>query len=319
MVYFFAANLSSVEKQEIKTVRIVKRESERRQRDRERSSLQPGNSEWSAHHAAGTLDQLLEEDSMAQYSSRSTSLPRGFQANQPQYQPMYNPNAAYQQEQARQYLYQTDSTPTYQHRSHANPPNTLSLTNVNNPFDNMMSTSSASINNKFVSSPSLINNNEYATNHQDMMQMSHSKYGYQKSAPILPLPVTSNNYSLPKHSMSHSAPYMDGSMSEMNRMSYTNGIMSPGLSKTASINSLTKGNAELSPVFTSEAARQIIIEMAGEKNGIVKSNGSQHRRQVPKEKRRHYTAPHHLSAKALDQTNGDDFFYQEVSHTFIAS
>ncbi|XP_062557360.1 uncharacterized protein LOC134222215 isoform X5 [Armigeres subalbatus] len=107
----------------------------------------------------------------------------------------------------------------------------------------------------------------------------------------------------------------------------------PGLrAKTESIQSLTM--SEQSPVFQSEAAKQIIHEMVGHGPESVShkqqqqqqgaSNGSssnghststterqkqkaehmaqqnKHRRSVPKEKRRHHTAPHHVTAKQLE-------------------
>lgn len=81
------------------------------------------------------------------------------------------------------------------------------------------------------------------------------------------------------------------------------------MSKTSSIGSLTRSHMELSPIFKSEAAKQIITEMSSD---TVK-NGSLHRRQVPKEKRRHYTAPHHLSAKTLSEMP-KDMFNPEVSN-----
>lgn len=77
------------------------------------------------------------------------------------------------------------------------------------------------------------------------------------------------------------------------------------ISKTSSIVSLTR-SVELSPIFKSEAAKQIITEMSEPKNGSL------HRRQVPKEKRRHYTAPHHLSAKTLNEIP-QDAYNQDVS------
>lgn len=182
-----------------------------------------------------------------------------------------------------------------------NPPNTLSLTNVNIPFENM-SVSSANSSNKYLSSPSL-NNNDYLTNHKDTSNYYSSKYGYPDQY--------STNYALPKETVSRSIPYLDSPI-DINRP-LTNGPLSSEPLKNGSVNSLTKCNAELSPVFTSEAARQIIIEMAGEKNGFVQNNnGSQHRRQVPKEKRRHYTAPHDVISKTLEKSADDDIFYQEV-------
>lgn len=81
------------------------------------------------------------------------------------------------------------------------------------------------------------------------------------------------------------------------------------ISKTSSIGSLTR-HMELSPIFKSEAAKQIMSEMSGEV-----TNGSLHRRQVPKEKRRHYTAPHHLSAKTLNELP-KDVFNQDVSVSY---
>lgn len=59
------------------------------------------------------------------------------------------------------------------------------------------------------------------------------------------------------------------------------------------------GKFELSPVFKSEAAKQIITEM--------KKPVNNNRRSVPKEKRRHHTAPHNnLIMKSLNQLPTDD-------------
>lgn len=80
------------------------------------------------------------------------------------------------------------------------------------------------------------------------------------------------------------------------------------MSKTSSIISLTRSNIELSPIFKSEAAKQIVTEM--------NDNGSMHRRQVPKEKRRHNTAPHHLSAKTLNEMPKDGY-NQDVSFSYL--
>lgn len=59
---------------------------------------------------------------------------------------------------------------------------------------------------------------------------------------------------------------------------------------------------ELSPIFKSEAARQIIIEMSTHDNPKQTN-----RRAIPKEKRRHYTAPYNnLIMKSLNQLPTDD-------------
>lgn len=80
--------------------------------------------------------------------------------------------------------------------------------------------------------------------------------------------------------------------------------------KTESIQSLTKTIGDLSPVFQSEAARQIIIEMSGntsEENNEKVPLAQKQRRAIPKEKRRHYTAPNTLNAKSMQeiQTEND--------------
>lgn len=63
------------------------------------------------------------------------------------------------------------------------------------------------------------------------------------------------------------------------------------------------GKIELSPVFKSEAAKQIITEMSSQDSKKLQLN----RRSIPKEKRRHHTAPHNnLIMKSLNQLPTDD-------------
>nr|XP_023015064.1 uncharacterized protein LOC111504637 isoform X2 [Leptinotarsa decemlineata] len=81
---------------------------------------------------------------------------------------------------------------------------------------------------------------------------------------------------------------------------------------TSSTDVSTDKSPELSPVFKSEAARQIITEMS------VHDNPKQsNRRAVPKERRRHYTAPHnHLIMKSFNQLPTDnDAFNKMVMNT----
>lgn len=244
-ILFFTANLSNVEKQEIKTVRIVKRESERRQRDRERS-LQPL-TDWPSNTINTNLDQFIEDELVQSFNNnRASSLPR-----------------------------------TDYYKSPPNPPNYLQIGEKN-----------MDISPKYVSSPSL--SYDYSQNMSSLnssYSRSYNPSGYDR--------------------MSLSAQYTI-SPTESTR-TLTNDPMS--MSKTSSIVSLTRSNMELSPIFKSEAAKQIITEMSGEPK-----NGSLHRRQVPKEKRRHYTAPHHLSAKTLNELP-KDAYNQDVStmNVFLTS
>ncbi|XP_063375512.1 uncharacterized protein LOC134663083 isoform X5 [Cydia amplana] len=231
------ANLSNVEKQEIKTVRIVKRESERRQRDRERS-LQPM-SDWPSNNITANLDQFLEEELIQSSNySRSSSVPRTDFSKFEEY---------------------------YSKPQPAEPPNYLRLN------DKM---SSMELSPKYPSSPSL-SNYDYSRDISSLSSSynrSYEKSGYDKTISI-------------------STQYLNSPTDSARTLT------NDPLSKTSSIGSLTRSHMELSPIFKSEAAKQIITEMSGD----VPKHGSLHRRLVPKEKRRHNTAPHHLSAKTLNE------------------
>lgn len=88
------------------------------------------------------------------------------------------------------------------------------------------------------------------------------------------------------------------------------------LSRTSSTPSISQYEKDaspvLSPVFKSEAARQIITEIGQE------TPKNKNRRAVPIEKRRHYTAPHNnLIRKSFNQlpTTDDDTFNKAVLET----
>ncbi|KAI5633403.1 PH domain-containing protein [Phthorimaea operculella] len=232
------ANLSNVEKQEIKTVRIVKRESERRQRDRERS-LQPM-SEWPNTSLTANLDQFLEEELMQNNYSRASSLPRTDFSKFEEY-------------------YSKPSAPE--------PPNYLRLNDKN-----------MELSPKYPSSPSL-------SNYDYSREISSLSSSYNKS-------YDRSGYD---RTISLSTQYLNSPTDSAKTLT------NDPLSKTSSVMSLTRSHMELSPIFKSEAAKQIITEMSGD----GPKTGSLHRRQVPKEKRRHYTAPHHLSAKTLNEMPKD--------------
>ncbi|KAG7309321.1 hypothetical protein JYU34_005266 [Plutella xylostella] len=232
-------NLSNVEKQEIKTVRIVKRESERRQRDRDRS-LQPM-ADWPGSALTANLDQFLEEELIQSMQppnyGRASSVPRN-----------------------------TDFSKFEEYYSKPQqnePPNYLKLNNM---------TSSMELSPKFPSSPSL-SNYDFSQNISSLSSSYNKNYdrsGYDRTISV-------------------STQYLNSPTDSARTLT------NDPLSKTSSIGSLTRSHMELSPIFKSEAAKQIITEMS---DGT--KNGSLHRRQ-PKEKRRHNTVPHHLSAKTLNE------------------
>lgn len=240
------------DKQEIKTVRIVKRESERRNRDREKDR-----SNTSTH----SLDQVLEEEAQIfeDYTNyhRSKSLPRGYETHEA--------------------FVQNQDIQTY----------------ANNLKDYYSMTANG--------------NNSYPVSMIDRKADLYSGCDRQQAK---------------------------SSASKQPNFSLVNPEL-PGLrTKTESIQSLTI--SEQSPVFQSEAAKQIIHEMVGngpEQQGTANgSNGhsmstaerqkqkaehmaqqNKHRRSVPKEKRRHHTAPHHVTAKQLELLQSENDMNKNVS------
>lgn len=215
------SNLSQQEKQEIKTVRIVKRESQQRQRDRERTG-----------YLSQNLDQVLEEEAQ-----------------------LFN-NAI-----------NSDSYNAYQ-RSKSLPRTYMETHEV------------------FSQSPAAQMQAKYTNDYYNSINVQSNNY------PLSIIDRTADLYSDP------SAQQQMQQM-EKNYMNYypPNGNLSQ---KAESIQSLTKMVGEMSPVFQSEAARQIIIEMSGNSGDEEKvPNANKQRRAVPKEKRRHFTAPHHVNAKTV--------------------
>ncbi|CAG4959818.1 unnamed protein product [Colias eurytheme] len=234
-------NLSNVEKQEIKTVRIVKRESERRQRDRERS-LQPM-TDWSSNITAN-IDQFLEEELVQPLNNyRASSLPRTDYNKFEEYYAKQNTEAPYLR------------------------------------FEKNMELSP-----KYPSSPSLSNYDYSRDISMSSYTKSYDRSGYDR--------------------MSLSNQYLNSPTDSARTLT------NDPISKTSSVMSLTRSNIELSPIFKSEAAKQIITEMSD-----TQKNGSLHRRQVPREKRRHYTAPHHLSAKTLNELPKDSYKHDAMGRS----
>ncbi|XP_018569037.1 uncharacterized protein LOC108909240 isoform X3 [Anoplophora glabripennis] len=97
-------------------------------------------------------------------------------------------------------------------------------------------------------------------------------------------------------------------------LSRQNSISSPNLPQcsdgrtTSSTDVSTDKSPELSPIFKSEAARQIITEMS-----IQDTPKHNNRRAIPKEKRRHYTAPHNnLIMKSLHQLPTDSNAFNKM-------
>lgn len=216
-------NLSQQEKQEIKTVRIVKRESQQRQRDRERTGYLSQNLDQVLEEEAQLYNNTVNSDAYNAYQ-RSRSLPRSYMET----------HEAYNQ------------------------------------------------------SPGVQVPLKYSNDYYNSINVQGNSY------PVSIIDRAADLYSDSTASQTHQV--------EKNYINYysSNGNLSQ--QKAESIQSLTKMVGEMSPVFQSEAARQIIIEMASGNSGdddVKVPNANKQRRAVPKEKRRHFTAPHHVNAKTV--------------------
>lgn len=223
------AGLTQQERQEIKTVRIVKRESGRRQREsRERSNSTSIN-----------LDHVHEEDSMLDDMQTLSS-------------------------------YRSNTFEPY------NPMSMSESANSKNPFLSDMS----------VSYPSKSSLGKSATDLSNYYPVSMSERNYV-------------NYDFEFGTQSNNNNSAGPSKGSLSLLAVSGGLKS----KTESIQSLTKSIGDMSPVFQSEAARQIIYEMSGntsEENSDSKMPLShKHRRTIPKEKRRHNTAPNNVLPKEV--------------------
>lgn len=233
------SNLSQQEKQEIKTVRIVKRESQQRQRDRERTGFLSQNLDQVMEEEAQLFNNAINSEAYNAYQ-RSKSLPRTYMET----------HEAFNQ----------------------------------SPVGQMQS--------------------KYTNDYYNSINVQRNNY-----------PVSIIDRTADLYSDSSSSQQIQMQM-EKNYKNYypSNGNLNQ---KAESIQSLTKMVGELSPVFQSEAARQIIIEMSSGNSGDESTskvpNANKQRRAVPKEKRRHFTAPHHVNAKTVQTIQSENDMNKNVS------
>lgn len=281
------ANFTNTEKPEIKTVRIVKRESERRHRDRtERNGLT---------NSMQNLDQVLEEEQ--------------FQVQQPQQQHHHNSydvgsggasnRSSYVDERSKS-LPRTYNEPlkTSRHSSlmhRAQKQNSAYADSLygamngtkfnNNQGFSLVNGGSASGDGREYSSQgpkeylNPLANAYFAKQLQQQQQQNHDQH-------------RSHHYA--QHQLNYSYVSSNGLDSKFESVSNLS-------HKTDSVQSLNKSLTDLTPAFQSEAAKQILNEMSAgsaseDTEKVIDRVPAQHkyRRAVPREKRRHYTAPNNV-------------------------
>uniref|UniRef100_A0A182NAB3 Pleckstrin homology domain-containing protein n=1 Tax=Anopheles dirus TaxID=7168 RepID=A0A182NAB3_9DIPT len=284
--------------QEIKTVRIVKRESERRMRDKEKND----------RNLALSLDQVLEEEAqlMEDYQ-RSKSLPKGYETHELFVQGVHENTAG------------------------GAIGSTTSTIDSNRLMHDYYSSVAASANGNSYPVSLIDRQADLYTGHfEAALQSKYIANGGANGGSV--------NRSVGINSSYSSNTYLTSAPSAMSA-----GTIGGGLKrKTESIQSLTNADTEHDPVFQSEAAKQIINEMStgvsmsavggngdggGDSSGTGETKGSRdgqqqyqqqqqqqrqlaqqnrQRRAVPKDKRRHHTAPHHVNAKSIELMHSEN-------------
>ncbi|XP_052895792.1 uncharacterized protein LOC128302981 [Anopheles moucheti] len=286
-----AGTMNAADKQEIKTVRIVKRESERRTRDKEKND----------RNLALSLDQVLEEEAqlMEDYQ-RSKSLPRGYETHE---------------------LFVQSHEALGGEGVMGGAATTMDGSRLMNDYYSSV-VASANGNSYPVS---LIDRQAdlYTGHFETGLQSKYITNEMNSGGGVGRSSGLSNSYQANSYLTSGNAGISASALGGLKR-------------KTESIQSLTNTDAELDPVFQSEAAKQIINEMAtgtnmavGENSGDSSGSGetkppaskdeqqyqqqqrqqaqqNRQRRAVPKEKRRHHTAPHHVNAKSIELMHSEN-------------
>lgn len=268
------SNLAGQEKAEPKTVRIVKRESERRHRDRERGQVAS---------SVQNLDHVTEEEAQfIEDFNRSKSLPRSYLDTQELYtQPESKADRMMMQHQ------QPTASPMYS----SSPAIPIKYTDYYSMSSNSQQQQQQPI------YPVLMSSVDTYMHRNNLPQ---SSYPSQKSQHE---PVQSKN---PFHMyMTPSEPIQPA-------------VHSTGMrQKTESIQSLTKAVGSLSPIFQSEAARQIITEIAGntsEENNEKIPLAQKKKRATARDSRRYMTAPSNtLNAKSMQNIQSENDMNKNVS------
>ncbi|EDV90688.1 GH14270 [Drosophila grimshawi] len=267
------ANLSNLEKQEIKTVRIVKRESERRHRDR---------SERGLSNSTQNLDQVLEEEQYAQQQQQ--------QYAHSMEEPMTNGHHNRSKSLPRNY----SEPPKSRHSRHMNGKQNGHHYNGVNDYDR-----NSNYEQHQAPPPPAPQSNGHHHHHHHQQQQQQQQHQREQREHLNPL---ANAY-FAKQLQQQAHPARDSARVALR-------------TKTDSMQSLNKSLTDISPepVFQSVAARQIINEMSAgsaseDTEKIVERvppPHHKHRRAVPREKRRHYTAPNNVNQKAMEKVQAEN-------------
>ncbi|KYN03304.1 hypothetical protein ALC62_05854 [Cyphomyrmex costatus] len=287
----FAGLMHNREKQEIKTVRIVKRESERRQRDRGDRIGNLGIPLTNGLQAKAQLGRVVEESPIVHAQStvqlselddvqfqRSMSLPRGFGGQKQQtgihYGPVIPPPRSDSMHALKSMMARRHKIRFESHDGSSD--STLS------PYTDSPTSSS----HMPMSSPNYSTASSYSP---------CQSQNYPSQATMVAAQSHYNNYSLGPYRQYEKIGTLAGAMSpELTSPTNVGVHERPTTATTANTNQ--SESPQLSPVFKSEAAKQIIKEMT------EKRVEGPRRRQIPREKRRHYTVSSSKPVLDLEDT-----------------
>ncbi|XP_018353508.1 PREDICTED: uncharacterized protein LOC108755157 isoform X2 [Trachymyrmex septentrionalis] len=306
----FAGLMHNREKQEIKTVRIVKRESERRQRDRGdrtgnlgiplTNGLQaPGGAKrlsdddfgGSQKFEKAQLGRVVEESPIVHAQStvqlselddvqfqRSMSLPRGFGGQKQQTGVHYGPVVPPPRSDS---MHALKSMMARRHKIRFESHDGSSDSTLSPYTDSPTSSSHMPM-----SSPNYSTASSYSP---------CQSQNYPSQATMVAAQSHYNNYSIGPYKQYEKIGTLAGAMSPELTSPTNVGIHErPTTATTANTNQ--SDSPQLSPVFKSEAAKQIIKEMT------EKRVEGPRRRQIPREKRRHYTVSSSKPVLDLEDT-----------------
>nr|XP_017035740.1 uncharacterized protein LOC108084169 isoform X2 [Drosophila kikkawai] len=258
---------TALEKQEIKTVRIVKRESERRHRDR---------SERGLSSSTQNLDQVLEEEQYAQQQQLQ---------QQREQQQLYAQSL--EEQMSNGHHSRSKSLP----RNYSEPPKPRHSRHMNGK-----------------------QNGHHYNGGFDYDRNSN----YEHQPPPPPAPQSNGHHHSQREQREHLNPLANAYFAKQLQQQANPSRDSARVAlrtKTDSLQSLNKSLTDISPepVFQSVAARQIINEMSAgsaseDTERVVEKvpPPHKHRRAVPREKRRHYTAPNNVNQKAMEKVQAEN-------------
>lgn len=161
----------------------------------------------------------------------------------------------------------------------------------------------------------ILNEQEQTRRRNSLSQKSRaSSNPFASDYNVMKSDISPDSYPVTMHDYSEQSVYrrMDASKYQYLDNSVTEPPVVTLRNKTESIQSLTKTIGELD--YQSEAAKQIITEVSSSSTAQPSAGNPQvHKRNTPREKRRHNTAPHHVNIDSIELMRKIEHINRSVS------